>query len=156
MEIRLFKRQDSLLAAFDGQSDEEGTPIRLVVARPISGRDQQVSIMDSKGRKELAWLRSLGELDAASCKLAEEALWLSYRISKIQRVKESYVNHGHRYLKVETDRGERYFNLREPGTNVVRLTDDQMVIRDSMGNRYEIESLLALDEDSRVHLDRVL
>lgn len=153
MKIRLHKESDSLMASID---DADAVPVRLVYARPISAPHGEISIMDIKGKKELAWLDSLADLDDDSRKLAESELWKCYRMAKVKRITESYVNHGHRYLRVETDRGDRYFNLREPGKNITRLSDDHLVIRDSMGNRYEIESIASLDEDSRDNLERVL
>lgn len=112
--------------------------------------------MDAKGKKELAWLPSLEALDDESRRHAEEMLWKHYRIAQVHQILESVVNHGHRYLRVRTDRGDRHFNLREPGNNVTYLSGDQVVIRDSMGNRYEIPSVSALDEASQIHLERVL
>ncbi len=153
MKIRLHKEADSILASID---DGESVPVLLVYARPISAPEGQISIMDIKGKKELAWLDSLQDLDSKSRSLAESELWKAYRIAKVTRITESYVNHGHRYLRVETNRGDRYFNLREPGKNITRLSDDHLIIRDSMGNRYEIESIAALDDDSRFNLERVL
>ncbi len=154
---RLSKKGDALWASL--QSDEKGEreePVRLVYGRPVSARDGEIAVMEADGSKELAWLVSLEDLDPDSRELARETLWQSYRMAKIDRVVDSHVNHGHRYLKVETDRGPRYFNLKEPGNNVTYLTSDHLVIRDSMGNRYEVESLRALDEESRERLDRVL
>lgn len=153
MKVTLHRESDSLLASI---GDEEAVPVRLVHARPISAPDSEISVMDIKGKKELAWLDSLDVLDKASRALAEDYLWRSYRMAKISRITDSYVNHGHRYLRVETDRGPRYFNLREPGKNITRLSEDHLIIRDSMGNRYEIMSIAELDEASRLNLERVL
>ena len=155
MKIRLIKEHDSLLASIES-NDDGAVPVRLVYARPISARDQEISIMDIDGKKELAWLESIEDLEGESRLLAEAELWKTYRIAKVTKINESYVNHGHRYLRVETDRGERYFNLREPGKNLTRLSADHLVIRDSMGNRFEIESINALDEESQANLERVL
>ena len=151
--IKLHREADQLMATI---GDEAPVAIRLVYARPLSAPSGELSIMDIKGKKELAWLDSITELDSDSRALAETELWQSYRIAKVKRITESYVNHGHRYLRVETDRGERYFNLREPGKNVTRLSDDHLILRDSMGNRYEIESIATLDEESRFNLEKVL
>ena len=125
-------------------------------ARPLTKRGREISILDADGKSEIYWLDSLDTLDPTSRAVAEEALHDRYRISIISEVTASHVNHGHRYLRVNTNRGERYFNLREPGKNVTRLSDDHLVIRDSMGNRYEIPSVSALNETSQEHLERVL
>lgn len=152
--LKLQRREDVLYAS--GGSLEEAVPVTLVYARPISARGTQVSILRAKKKEEIAWLESLDELDPDSRTLAEEVLHDRYRISVVKSVEHSFVNHGHRYLKVQTDRGFRYFNLKEPGKNVTHVTDDHLVIRDSMGNRYEIQSIRALDPESRTRLELVL
>jgi len=137
-------------------SAPEGVEVNLVYPRPISQRTGEVSIIAAETKKEVDWLNNLDELDPISREVAEAALYDRYRIAIIQSVSHSHVNHGHRYLKVETDRGSRYFNLKEPGKNVTNLTPDHLIIRDSMGNRYEVPSLKALDEESRERLEMVL
>lgn len=134
----------------------ELTPARLVYARPISARDQEVSVLHASKGHELAWLASLDELDTESRAIAEAELAARYCIAIVHNVQESQVNHGHRYLKVDTDRGFRYFHLKEPGKNVTYLSTDHLVIRDSMGNRYEIPSLAALNAESLERLNRVI
>ena len=153
MKVQLYHEEDSVMAVI---GDADPIPVRLVHPRPISAPHQEISIMDIKGKKELAWLDSLHRLDIDSRAIAEAELWKTYRICKVSRIVKSDVNHGHRYLRVETDRGDRYFNLREPGKNITRLSEDHLVLRDSMGNRYEIPSIAALDEESRLNLERVL
>ncbi|MGK0186516.1 MAG: hypothetical protein ACI9R3_002299 [Verrucomicrobiales bacterium] len=133
-----------------------GIPVHLTYARPLSMRDEGISIIDAESKSELYWIDQLSDLDAQSQTIANAALADRYRISIIESVVDSHVNHGHRYLKVMTDRGERYFNLREPGKNITHFSDDHLVIRDSMGNRYEIPSLSALDPESQERIDRVL
>jgi hypothetical protein len=151
--ITLVRKHDQLFAC--GESGDL-TPVRLVYARPISARDQEVSVLHAKKGQELAWLPNLDALDAESRAIAEAELAARYCIAIIENVQESKVNHGHRYLKVDTDRGFRYFHLKEPGKNVTYLTPDHLVIRDSMGNRYEIPSLAALGPESCERLNRVI
>jgi hypothetical protein len=152
--LTLERRADAVYAS--GGSLAEPVAVLLVYARPISARDRQISILDAKKKREIAWLESIDDFDPASRPVAEEALYDRYRISLVESVAHSFVNHGHRYLKVQTNRGFRYFNLKEPGKNVTHITADHLVIRDSMGNRYEIKSLQALDSESRQRLELVL
>lgn len=154
---KLIERADELLAVIEGASaDEEPVAVKLVCARPVSAPESDIAVLSVEDKEELAWLESLEDLDEGSREKARRHLWRRYRIAKVKAVTESHVNHGHRYLRVQTDRGDRYFNLREPGTNVTYLSDDHLVVRDSMGNRYEVSSLAALDEESRENLERVL
>lgn len=138
------------------ENADKAVPVYLVFARPLSNRNEGISVIDLETKNELYWLDHLSQLDQASRSIATEALDDRYRISVIESIVDSHVNHGHRYLKVNTSRGERYFNLREPGKNVTQLSPDHLVIRDSMGNRYEIPSVAALDSESQERLDRVL
>ncbi|NNE92726.1 MAG: DUF1854 domain-containing protein [Verrucomicrobiales bacterium] len=155
--IELTRESDALLARIDGS---EAVEVRLVYARPVSGRDSEISILDAKSKEEVAWLNSIEDENLApeSREIAVEALAERYRINRIESIETSFVSHGHRHLKVETNRGHRYFNLKEPGKNVTRLgkNGDRVVIRDSMGNRYEIESVENLDAESRAKLEKVI
>jgi len=152
--LKLERREDAVYASGGGLKKPRA--VLLVYARPISARDRQISVLDAKKKEEIAWLESIDDLDSDSRAIAEEALHDRYRISIVESVEHSFVNHGHRYLKVQTNRGFSYFNLKEPGKNVTHVTDDHLVIRDSMGNRYEIKSVKALDPESRQRLEMVL
>ena len=70
-------------------------------------------------------------------------------MATIRQVKRVDVRFGTRYWEVETDRGPRWFALREPGKNVTWLDDGHLVLRDTAGNRYEIVDVTALDGASR-------
>ena len=151
-DLKLLRRGDVIFAEIGERKPVE---VKLLYARPVSDRSKQISVLTRKGKEEIAWIESLDELDRESQEVAREALNARYQISRIEAVKHSFVNHGHRYLKVETNRGFRYFNLKEPGKNVTWLSDDIVVIRDSMGNRYEV-TLSKLDAESRGKLEQVL
>ena len=84
-----------------------------------------------------------------SARLVETALGERYHLAAIVRVHEVDVRFGTRYWRVETDRGPRWFALREPGKNVAWLSDTHLVLRDTAGNRYEIGDVDALDRGSR-------
>ncbi len=88
--------------------------------------------------------------------LVGEALRERYHLAVIRRVREIDVRFGTRYWKVETDRGARWFALREPGKNVTWIDRGHPVPRDTAGNRYEIEDLDALDSKSRKLVGRSL
>ncbi len=154
--IKLSREHDSIFASVDGAEPVE---VRLAYARPVSTREGEISVLDSKSKDEVGWLESIDDpqLDDVSRAIAKQALQTRYQINRIESVLDSIVSHGHRHLKVQTNRGERFFNLKEPGKNVTVLANgDRLVIRDSMGNRYEIDSLAALDAESRARLEKVM
>ena len=115
--------------------------------RPLTARSEIV-LLDEKGLEVLT-LPGVADLPEPQRRLLEEALRERYHLATISSVESVDVRFGTRYWKVETDRGPRWFALREPGKNVTWLSDTRLVLRDTAGNRYEIRDLAALDAASR-------
>jgi hypothetical protein len=152
VKVTLTQRQAQVWAR---TGEDEEKPVKVLWVRPVSGRGREVSIM-GEDNEEIVLLESLDLLDADSRKVAEEALDLRYLVPRITSIPVANPQFGNRYLEVETDRGPRKFLLKDPNSNVVWLTDDRLTIRDTLGNRYEIESLSALDSKSRGNISRVI
>lgn len=138
------------------QSD--GTPpqmVRAVRARPISNADAEIVILDEHNH-ELMLLPGLAALDAASRACLADALQTAYLLPAIRTVLKTESHYGNRYWDVETNHGRRAFVIKDPAVNVHWETDDRLIIRDTMGNRYEIPSLVALDPVSRANVEKVI
>jgi hypothetical protein len=133
----------------------EPVPVKVLWVRPISGRGREVSIV-GLDKKELCLLGSLDCLEPASRRVAEEELNRRYLVPRITRVRRTSAHFGNRYWDVQTDRGPRRFLMRDPNKNAVWVTEDRLVIRDSLGNRYEIEAFSKLDPVSRTEAERVM
>ena len=151
--IRLVRKLGRVQALVDG--DPVTRPVKLVWARPISGKGREVSVVDDN-KKEVAMLDGLHVLEPASRRIAEEELDRRYLVPRVKRVVRTRANFGNRYWDVETDRGRRNFVMKHPSVNVTWLTDDHLIVRDALGNRYEIESLSALDSASQAFVNRVV
>jgi hypothetical protein len=73
-------------------------------------------------------------------------------VRRVESIEEEF---GVLHWVVQTDRGERRFDVR--GRDEIQLvTPDHYVIRDIDGNRFEISSLLTLDARSLAMLDAYL
>ena len=130
--------------------------VRVVWARPLTARGVELSIIDDK-KREHAFIPTLAALDPEARAVAERALTDSYLIARITRVMHTDIHLGTRYWEVETDRGPRRFAMREPRKNVNWIEPrSRCLIRDTMGNRYEIEKLSALDQESQAEVGKVL
>lgn len=151
--IVLLRKQDQVMARLNDTAEE--IPVKVLWARPISGRGEEISIL-GMDKKEVLMLDSLECLDPGSRKIAEEELDRRYLVPRIIVVKKTEANFGNRYWEVETDRGPRRFLMKDPNTNAIWITDDKLIIRDSLGNHYEIESLAALDDRSRAEVEKVI
>ena len=151
LTIILYRKLDRLFAKID---DAEEKPVKLVWARPITGHGQEISIV-GEDKKEICLLKSLDGLDPHSRRIAEEELERRYLVPRITRVIGTKPSYGNRYWHVETDRGQRHFVMKDPSKNVVWVTHDRLIIRDTLGNRYQIESLSRLDAHSRAEVEKV-
>ena len=145
-DFKLVRKDGKVLLRFAG--DGKGTPVTVVWARPISARGREVSLLDEKQR-EVLMLDGLHELDRESRAIAAEALERRYLIPEITRVLRAEAHFGNRFWEVETTHGARRFAMRDPNKNVTWVTEDHLVLRDVLGNCYEIPALSALDARSR-------
>ncbi|MGD0090294.1 MAG: DUF1854 domain-containing protein [Planctomycetota bacterium] len=151
--FKLFRKSDKVFIRFDDGGEEQ--PVRIVWPRPISAPGRELSFVDEK-KKELAMLKDLSVLDPDSRRIAADELQKRYLTARIARVVEATAQFGRRFWRVETDRGKREFVVKSVNKDVTWITDDHILIRDTLGYCFEIESLAALDEHSQTEVDKVL
>ena len=125
----------------------EEVAVTVRYLRPLSARTEIV-FLDEKHR-EVVTVPGIEALTGEGRARVERALRERYHMAVVARVERIDVQFGTRYWKVDTDRGRRWFALKEPGKNVTWLSEDHLVVRDTAGNRYEIPSVAALDGKSR-------
>jgi len=152
-EFRLVRQGDEVLLAYEGGT--ETIPVRLAWARPITGKGGAVCIVDRQ-KNQLAMLPSLDALDPESRKVAQEELARRYLMPRITRVISATASFGVRYWHVETDLGERHFALKQASKNATWVSEDHLILRDTLGCLYEINPFSALDSRSRAEVDKVL
>jgi len=141
----LLEREGRLLLPPTGGG--EAIPVTVRWLRPLTDRSGIV-FLDAKGREVLT-ARSLDAIAPGVRPAVERELRERYVLPTIERVRRIQVRFGTRYWEVDTDRGPRWFALKEPGKNVTWLSERRLVLRDTAGNRYEITDLDALDPASR-------
>jgi hypothetical protein len=126
---------------------EEPIVVTVRYLRPLTSRSEIV-FLDEK-QQEVVTVRDLNAMTGAEQELVAEALRERYHLTVIARVEDIDIRMGTRYWRVETNRGDRWFALREPGKNVTWLGENHLVLRDTAGNRFEIPDLAALDARRR-------
>jgi len=149
--MKLLRRGDQIHAELNGESKV----VRLVWARPISAAGGEIALLDEK-KREIALLPGLDALDPASRQIAEEELRCRYLLPRVLRVLQTRSQFGTRYWHVETDHGIRQFVIRNPNHDIIWLSDDHLVLRDPLGNRFEIPSIAGLDAASRAAVHQVI
>jgi hypothetical protein len=151
-QFAVFRQGGKIYVRFQGQ--EKKIAVRPVWPRPTA-TGGEISLLD-ESRKEVVRVERLESLDIESRKILESALEENYLIPVIQDIFEIRAHMGLLYWSVRTSAGDRRFALKDPCENVLWLSDDRLVIRDSSGNRYEIESLSAMSLRSRSQISLVI
>lgn len=148
-------RENGLVMYQDGGM-ECPESVRLVWARPLSGRGGAVSVVKSSKKREVAYIPDLGVLPEDSRRIAEEELRAGVVMPVIREIIRVHPRFGNFYWEVETDMGRRRFLLLSPESNTFRPSADSVMLRDVSGNCYEISSISELSVSSRREMERVL
>lgn len=112
--------------------------------------------VQNKDQEELGLIRKISDFpdDEQAMLVAElERKYYTPKVLKILTLKET---RGFSFWKVITDSGELSFTLQDTSKSIVRIGSDRAFIFDICGNRYEIESLSALDKKSHRKLELYL
>lgn len=133
---------------------EVAVSVTVRYLRPLTGR-REIVFLDEHDH-EVVTVESMDALTGAERRIVEDALRERYYLAVIERIERIDVQFGTRYWNVDTDRGPRWFALREPGKNVTWLSERHLVLRDTVGNRYEIPDVAALDRRSQRWVDQML
>jgi hypothetical protein len=151
--VRLYKKEGRYMLQLNGSKSD--VAVKVIRARPLQGDGRDIAFVDEK-RRLVAMIESLDVLDNDSRTVAEEALEIRYFLAKVLRVIKTTTHFGTRFWDVETDKGRRKFALRDPNRNVLYSDDDRILVRDTLGNYYEIESLSKLDRRSVTEIEKVI
>jgi len=149
--LRVDGRRRLILTDAEGQEHVDAYPVR---AFPLSDPGHAISICDAKGR-ELVYLNSLDELDAAQRQVVEYELGQREFVPVIVRILNTPALTEPSSWQVETDRGITTFEV-ESEDSVHRRPPHQVSIVDVRGVRYQIPDSRELDPHSRRVLERFL
>lgn len=99
--------------------------------------------------KEIGLIYNIEDFDAETTRLLKteiERKYYSPAIREIHTVKERY---GFSYWKVTVADGRQLnFTMQDTFRNIIRIDEDRAMLVDVDGNRYTIESIVALDRKS--------
>lgn len=126
--------------------------VDVLRAFPVSAPAGPAAIVAVDGG-ELAWIESLAALAAPLREILESELAQREFLPVIERI-EAIADTEPAEWSVITDRGRHRFKVSH-ADDVVRQTDGSAFVTDTVGLRYLIPSLAALDSHSRRLLDRL-
>ena len=147
--MKLIQEYDQIFALLD---DDTRLPVTIVKVRPSTG--EEISIMH--GGSELRMLRNSADLGKESQEIIEKSIDRTNFCPEITRIVKTEVYLGNRYFHVETTCGNRSFIIKNPYVDIRSIQEDQLQIRDVIGNRYMIRCLSKLDKKSLRELEKVI
>lgn len=149
-EARITRQGIALVCVefYSGEKLENLEPRRLF---PVSGLTKYITLLDKDGN-EKAIIRNINNLMPESKKVIEECLEQYYLVPKILKVIDTTEKYGIIKWIVNTDRGNKFFEIRNRNHDIKVLYDGRILIRDSDDNRYEIPDYKNLDKKSLTHL----
>ncbi len=105
--------------------------------------------------QEIGIIRDIRELESNSRVIVEDELEKMYFIPQITRIIRIKSERGSYKWIVETNRGEREFEVRHQGDLRI-IPTNRVILRDVDGNRYEIPNYSRLDKSSRAMLEKYM
>jgi catechol 2,3-dioxygenase-like lactoylglutathione lyase family enzyme len=136
------------------RTDGDEVAVRPMRAFPLSDADHFVALLDGDGN-EVDLIADMGELPAEPRTLLLQELEKSYFLPELIRVHEITDDFGIQRWEVETDRGQRVFEVRSR-EDLRWLHPGHLIVRDVDGNRYEIKRFDDLDSASRIKIEGYL
>ena len=133
---------------------EDGTTISSLEPRrlfPVSSLDTYITLLDEEG-VERALIRKLSDLDADSRRTVNASLEDYYLVPKIIRIINTEEKYGTLRWTVETERGQKKFDIRNRNHDIKVYKDGRVRVRDSDDNRYVIDDYRTLDAHSKAKL----
>lgn len=106
-----------------------------------------ISVADDE-QNEIGIIRSLEIFDQETAKIMKQELERKYFSAKILKILSVEEKFGNSTWTVTTPHGMRIMTLKDTFKSIIRVTDDRAIVIDEDANRYEIESLSALDKAS--------
>ena len=149
-EARITRTGDTTicLEIYGGEVYSDLEPRRLF---PLSGLTKYITLLD-ENLKEKAIIRNIDQLDKDSRAAVVSCLEEYYLIPKITEVITITEKFGVLTWTCMTDHGERSFRIKNRHSDIKRLYDGRVLVRDSNDNRYEIENVNELNKHSRALL----
>jgi hypothetical protein len=151
--VRLSKDRPGWLALrMEGEGNE--SVVKPVRTFPLTDPEHYISLLDEE-EDEIGVIEDPRKLEAKSRRVLRSLLDHTYFLPIIQKIKRITEDYGVYRWEVETNKGEKTFEIR--GRDDVRfVANGHILVRDIDGNRYHVLGLNSLDPESKVFMEVLL
>ncbi len=132
-------------AKFDNTGDFERVHLSRVFPHDLP--EEYISVTDGEGNEQ-GIIKALTDFDIDTANKLRHELERKYFSAKIVKITAVDERFGNSVWTVVTEQGMRIMTLKDTFKSIIRIGDDRAIIVDEDANRYEIESLSALDKNS--------
>ncbi len=157
-QARFYRSGDFLAMDMTDPSVPEQTVsfsrVTLRRAFPFDSPWQYILVSD-KEDQELGMIVDVADFGDAEALLREE-LERFYHTPKIKGILSLKERAGFSYWEVETEEGVMSFTVQDTFRNILRIGEDRAAVFDADGNRFEIDSIAALDRKSHKKIELYL
>lgn len=129
------------------QGEDSFKRVHLNRIFPHDLEEEFISVTDADSN-EYGIIRSLDLFDERTAGVIRHELERKYFSAKITKIVSLEERFGNSVWVVETPQGTRMMTLKDTFKSIIRIGDDRAIVIDEDANRYEIESLSALDRHS--------
>lgn len=116
-------------------------------AFPFNNPDKYISVVDISGY-EYGMIKDIADFSEESRSLIMKALDRKYFMPSIEKIISIKEQFGFSFWKVQTDRGEAEFTVKDTYKSIVKLSENLVVILDSNDSRYMIKDIYTLEPSS--------
>ncbi len=135
--------------------EETWQEVSLARLFPLSSPEGWIAVVGADD-KEIGMLRDLHGLTVGSMAAIREELSRRYLIPRIQQIRVCRDRFDLLEWEVETDRGPITFLMRHAHENIQHRLPNRLVFIDVEGNRYDVDDLSELDEESQRWIEQRL
>ncbi len=137
--------------------DEDYGHINLIRTFPFSALWEFISVRKIDGKQEeIGIIEDLNLFDKPTFDLIAKQLEIRYFMPKITKIISIKAEYGHAYWTVMTDKGKCFFATPQGSSGAVIKKGDSAIIKDTDGNRFEIEDVTKLTAKEIKKLDLFL
>ena len=158
-KIRLLRENGQIYLVQNNEVESDKICVRVVYAKPWTFDEQstiEIALMDKKKKKLVQWIDNIDHLDIESQTILSEELKHRRIVPLITKVLETKAHFGVNYWKVETDKGKVNFAMKNNQDSIRNLSDDRYLLKDTVGNFFEIKNLSLLDSNSQKWVERMI
>lgn len=154
---KIFKNGDFIGATVKEADGEEKTYDRVWLHRSFPfDRPWEYISLQNKDQEEIGLIRTLDVFSEEEMELIKGELERKYFTPKVKKILTLKEARGFSFWKILTDAGELSFTVQDTSKSIAKIGRDRAFIFDISSNRYEIESLSALDKKSARKLELYL